>query len=133
MEQGLQAFAFWTGLNLALTLFLGLNVTRYRAKEGVSVGSGSSSTLERAIRAHGNNIEYVPGALIGIFVIVALGYSGLIIHVLGGVLLVARVCHAYGIQQLEVQLPKSRVLGNILTWVVYLVVACLLIFSFFSV
>ena len=132
MDQSLEAFALWTGLNLVLTLFLGLNVTRHRAKEGVSVGTGSSPSLERAVRAHGNNIEYVPGALIGIFVLVALGYSALIVHLLGLALLLARVGHAYGIHQLEVALPKSRVLGNILTWIIYLVISCLLVFSFFT-
>ena len=131
IEQSLQAFALWTGLNLMMTLLLGLNVTRWRGKEGVSVGSGTSPGLERAIRAHGNNIEYGPGALIGVLVLVALGYSALTIHVLGVLLLIARACHAYGIQQLETPLPKSRVLGNILTWLIYLVVSCLLVFSFF--
>ena len=132
MDQSLEAFALWTGLNLVLTLFLGLNVTRHRAKEGVSVGTGNSLSLERAVRAHGNNIEYVPGALIGIFVLVGLGYSGLVVHLLGLALLLARVCHAYGIQLLEKPLPKSRVLGNILTWIIYLVISCLLILSYFT-
>ena len=132
MDQSLEAFALWTGLNLVLTLFLGLNVTRHRAKEGVSVGTGTSLSLERAVRAHGNNIEYVPGALIGIFVLVGLGYSALIVHLLGLALLLARVCHAYGIQLLEAPLPKSRVLGNILTWIIYLVIASLLILSYFT-
>ena len=132
MDQSLQALGLWTGVNLILTLFLALNVTRHRAKEGIGVGIGASSSLERAVRAHGNNIEYVPGALIGIFVLVALGYSALIVHLLGAALLLSRVCHAYGIQQLEVQLPKPRVLGNILTWVIYLTISFLLIFSFFS-
>ena len=132
MDQSLEAFALWTGLNLVLTLFLGLNVTRHRAKEGVSVGTGTSLSLERAVRAHGNNIEYVPGALIGIFVLVGLGYSALIVHLLGLALLLARVCHAYGIQLLEAPLPKSRVLGNILTWIIYLVISSLLILSYFT-
>lgn len=132
MDQSLQALGLWTGVNLILTLFLALNVTRHRAKEAVGVGIGASSSLERAVRAHGNNIEYVPGALIGLFVLVALGYSASIVHLLGAALLLARVCHAYGIQQLEVQLPKSRVLGNVFTWVIYLTISCLLIFSFFS-
>ena len=113
-------------------LALSVNTIINRRKYGLALGEGDSENLKRAVRAHGNNIEYVPGALIGIFVLVALGYSALIVHLIGAALLLARVCHAYGIQQLEVQLPKPRVLGNILTWVIYLTISFLLIFSFFS-
>ena len=132
IDQSLQAVALWAGLNLGWTLLLALNVTRHRMKEGVSTGSGSSLSLDRAVRAHGNNIEYVPGAILGILILAALGYSPLVINLLGASLLVARFCHAHGIQQLEVDLPKTRVLGNVLTWALYLIVVCLLVYSYFS-
>jgi len=132
VDESLQAIALWAGLNLGLTLLLALNVTRHRMKEGISTGRGNSQSLERAIRAHGNNTEYVPGALLGILILVALGYSSLIINLLGASLLVARFCHAHGIQQLEVALPKTRVLGNVLTWALYLIIVCLLVYSYFS-
>ena len=132
IDQSLQAVALWAGLNLAWTLLLALNVTRHRMKEGVSTGSGNSQSLDRAVRAHGNNIEYVPGALLGILILAALGYSPLVINLLGAFLLVARCCHAHGIQQLEVALPKTRVLGNVLTWALYLIIVCLLVYSYFS-
>ena len=132
IDQSLQAVALWAGLNLAWTLLLALNVTRHRMKEGVSTGSGNSHSLDRAVRAHGNNIEYVPGAILGILILAALGYSPLVINLLGASLLVARFCHAHGIQQLEVALPKTRVLGNVLTWALYLIVVCLLVYSYFS-
>ena len=132
IDQSLQAVALWAGLNLGWTLLLALNVTRHRMKEGVSTGSGNSQSLDRAVRAHGNNIEYVPGAILGILILAALGYSPLVINLLGASLLVARFCHAHGIQQLEVALPKTRVLGNVLTWALYLIVVCLLVYSYFS-
>ena len=132
IDQSLQAVALWAGLNLAWTLLLALNVTRHRMKEGVSTGSGNSQSLDRAVRAHGNNIEYVPGAILGMLILAALGYSPLVINLLGASLLVARFCHAHGIQQLEVALPKTRVLGNVLTWALYLIVVCLLVYSYFS-
>ena len=132
IDQSLQAVALWAGLNLGWTLLLALNVTRHRMKEGVSTGSGRSQSLDRAVRAHGNNIEYVPGAILGILILAAVGYSPLVINLLGASLLVARFCHAHGIQQLEVDLPKTRVLGNVLTWALYLIVVCLLVYSYFS-
>ena len=132
IDQSLQAVALLAGLNLSWTLLLALNVTRHRMKEGVSTGSGNSQSLDRAVRAHGNNIEYVPGAILGILILAALGYSPLVINLLGASLLVARFCHAHGIQQLEVDLPKTRVLGNVLTWALYLIVVCSLVYSYFS-
>ena len=131
VDESLQAIALWAGLNLGLTLLLALNVTRHRMKEGISTGRGNSQSLERAIRAHGNNTEYVPGALLGILILVALGYSSLIINLLGASLLVARFCHAHGIQQLEVALPKTRGLGNVLTWALYLIIVCSLVYFYF--
>ena len=132
IEQSLQALVLWVSINLGLTLILALNVTRHRAKEGVPVGSGSSEILERAIRAHGNNIEYVPGALIGILMLVFLEYSSLLIHCLGGLLFIARISHAHGIQKIRDELPKTRVLGNILTWTLYLIIIGLLFYSYFN-
>ena len=131
IDQSLQAIALWVGLNLGLVLLLALNATRHRMKGGVSTGSGNSQFLERAVRAHGNNTEYVPGALLGILILVALGYSPLIINLLGASLLVARFCHAHGIQQLEVALPKTRGLGNVLTWALYLIIVCSLVYFYF--
>tara|TARA_Y100001970_G_scaffold293384_1_gene439838 strand:- start:730 stop:1137 length:408 start_codon:yes stop_codon:yes gene_type:complete len=132
IDQSLQTFALWTGFNLGLTLFLALNVTRLRTKEGIAVGFATSQSLERAIRAHGNNIEYVPLALLGILVLVHLGYSPMTINLLGGLLFVARICHAYGIQQQDIALPKTRVIGNILTWITYIILTILLIFPYIN-
>ena len=63
IDQSLQAVALWAGVNLGWTLLLALHVTRHSIKEGVSTGSGSSQSLDRAVRAHVNNIEYLPGAI----------------------------------------------------------------------
>jgi uncharacterized membrane protein YecN with MAPEG domain len=41
--------------------------------------------------------------------------SATAIHVAGGLLLVARLLHAHGIQKLDSKLPPTRVAGNILT------------------
>ena len=54
---------------------LALNVTRIRVTLGVGIGSGESEQLDRAIRAHGNNIEYTPLALLGLAI---LAWTGLL-------------------------------------------------------
>ncbi len=116
------ALALYVGLNLLLTFLLALNVVRHRFK-GDSV---DQVKLEKAVRAHGNNTEYVPIILIGLGVMAMTGASAQTISILGGTLLVARIFHAYGIQQ-----PKMPnifgMVGNITTWVVMLCVATMLL------
>ncbi|MEM7219976.1 MAG: MAPEG family protein [Pseudomonadota bacterium] len=124
IEDRLSALALWVGAHLILTLVLALNVTRHRLNAGKD--EYTPERLERAIRAHGNNIEYVPFVLLGIVVLYFCGLAALWIHALCGLLLVARLCHAHGIQQ-EGPLPKTRVIGNVGTWLVMLLVGLRLI------
>ncbi|MEM9621729.1 MAG: MAPEG family protein [Pseudomonadota bacterium] len=116
----LQALGLWTSLNLALMLGLALNTFRWRYKEGVAVGLADSVGLERAVRAHGNNTEYVPGILLGLGVLTLLGETAMLIHAAGALLLVARVLHAIGIQQTHAQVPAARAVGNIVCWLLFL-------------
>ena len=116
------ALALYVGLNLLLSFLLALNVVRHRFK-GDSV---DQVKLEKAVRAHGNNTEYVPIILIGLGVMAMMGASAQTISILGGTLFVARIFHAHGIQQ-----PKMPnifgMVGNITTWLVMLCVATTLL------
>ena len=116
------ALALYVGLNLLLTLVLAINVVRHRFKGE----SGDPVALEKAVRAHGNNTEYVPVILVGLGVMAMMGASAPTISILGGTLFVARVFHAYGIQQAKVPNVFGMV-GNIVTWLVMLCVATTLI------
>tara|TARA_B100000900_G_scaffold25971_2_gene20170 strand:- start:231 stop:617 length:387 start_codon:yes stop_codon:yes gene_type:complete len=116
------ALALHVGLNLILTFLLALNVVRHRFKGD----SADQVMLEKAVRAHGNNTEYVPIVLIGLGVIAMTGASAQTISILGASLLVARVFHAYGIQQAKVPNIFGMV-GNIVTWLVMLWVAATLL------
>ena len=116
------ALALYVGLNLLLTLVLAINVVRHRFKGE----SGDPVALEKAVRAHGNNTEYVPIILVGLGVMAMMGTSAQTISILGGTLSVARVFHAYGIQQAKVPNVFGMV-GNIVTWLVMLCVATTLV------
>lgn len=116
------ALALYVGLNVVLTLLLALNVVRHRFKGD----SGDPVALEKAVRAHGNNTEYVPLTLIGLGVMTMMGASTQTISILGGTLFVARIIHAYGIQQAKV--PNIfGMIGNIVTWLIMLCVAMTLV------
>jgi len=124
------ALAFWAGLNLLVTLVLALNVTRHRLRAGVAVGAGNDLELERVVRAHGNNAEYVPGAIVAMTLLALTGTSALTIHCLGGALLLGRLLHAHGIHIIGGDAPPpTRVAGNLLTWSVYGISAVALIAS----
>ena len=122
----LSALSLWLGLNMLLTLVLAVNVTRNRFK---AMGdSGDPDTLQKAVRAHGNNIEYVPFILLGLGLLAMTGESAQTLNILGGTLFAARVLHAYGIQQAKVPNPIG-VVGNVTTWLVMLCVAAKLIMA----
>lgn len=122
----LNALSLWLGLNILLTFLLAMNVVRNRFKS--QGDSGDPATLEKAIRAHGNNIEYVPSILIGLGLMAMAGASAQTVHILGGTLLVVRILHAVGIQQAKLPNPFGMV-GNIGTWLVMLCVAITLIMN----
>ena len=120
-EVAMQAVALWVGLNIGLMFMLAMNVVRYRRMGETA----DPARLEGAIRAHGNNTEYVPVILLGMAMLAAMGVSANSIHILGGGLLLCRVLHADGMQRDGV--PVSRIIGNVGTWIVMLVVVIALV------
>ena len=126
----LAAAGLWIAVHLLLILLFGWNVTRFRLKLGVGTGHGDNADLERAVRAHGNATEHVPGLLIGLALVALLGATATLIHGLGASLFVARLLHAYGIQDQSKRLPPTRVTGNVITWLVTLILCGTLIWQF---
>ncbi|HCO65571.1 MAG TPA: hypothetical protein DIT60_12395, partial [Alcanivorax sp.] len=56
--------ALYAALAALIILALAANVVRLRLRHGVSLGDGGRGELNRAIRAHGNAVEYTPVILI---------------------------------------------------------------------
>jgi len=102
---------------------LSINVVRYRFGGRVSLGTGDNKNLERAIRAHGNFMEYVPFAILLMWFIETLSLSASTVFWLGSILLIARVSHAFGIFYPR-QLMIFRQLGSLVTFAV-LIKACI--------
>ncbi len=89
--------AFYAGINGSIALVLSLLVIRLRMKTRTGLGTGGHPELERAIRVHGNFVEYVPLILLLLLIDAWLGIAPLWLHVLGIALTVARLAHAWGI------------------------------------
>ena len=66
-------------------LYLGLTllVIRGRWKFKIGLGDGGNREMERMIRAHGNFAEFVPFALLLLFMLDYSGFSPVMIHILG--------------------------------------------------
>ena len=89
--------AVYIGVNALLMLLLALNVIRTRYRTRTGLGDEGRPEMLLAIRAHANNTEYVPIALILLLTLAALGANILLIHAVGLPLTAGRLIHAYGL------------------------------------
>lgn len=113
--------ALYGALNAILNIGLAANVSRNRAKHNVSLGSGQSNEMEIAMRAHGNNAEFVPLGLVMLLIAELSGGASLWLHVLGGSLFLGRVLHPIG---MPLKAPNPpRFIGTTLTWVMIVAAA----------
>jgi uncharacterized protein len=101
---------------------LSFKVVGKRRQFKIGIGSNGEMALERAIRVHGNFAEYVPFALLLMFLAEYSGLATMYLHILGCVLLLGRLSHAWGVRQLKEPF-KFRVIGMILTLSVMLLLA----------
>jgi uncharacterized membrane protein YecN with MAPEG domain len=94
-------------------------VSRSRKKTRISLGSSGDPVLERAVRAHGNFVEYVPLALILLLLLEIQGAGTGLLHALGGTLLAGRLLHVYGMVWPD-GVIAGRFWGTGLTWLMVL-------------
>lgn len=110
--------AFYAAILTFLYLALSANVSRLRLKHQISLGSGEVPKLERAMRAHGNFIEYVPLLLILMGLLESLDGSPIALHLMGGLLFIARLSHAFCLCIKYVAVMRQ--LGTLITYVLLL-------------
>ncbi len=102
-----------------LLIVLSDMVTRSRKRSKVSLGHGNDPMLERAMRAHGNFIEYVPMGLILLLLLELKGAEFWALHVFGLLLLLGRLLHACGMIWPD-GIISGRFWGTALTWIMIL-------------
>jgi uncharacterized membrane protein YecN with MAPEG domain len=76
---------------------LTIRVIKARIRGRVSLGDGGDEALIRAQRIHGNFAEFVPFAVVLIALAEMNGSPGWSIHVLGSVLIISRLAHAWAL------------------------------------
>lgn len=122
--------AFYAGILAILFIVLSFRVIAKRNQYKVALGSDGHSLLERAIRVHANFAEYVPFALLLMFLAEYSGLAPLYLHILGIALVIGRLSHAFGVSQQQEPL-KFRVFGMILSMLVILAAAfaCIVLYA----
>jgi uncharacterized protein len=106
--------ALYAALLTPLLIVLVFRVIGQRQAKKVEIGDGEDRELMRRMRVHANFVETVPMGLILLGLAESLKAPGIALHVLGGLLLVGRIVHAYGLSQSPHILPM-RFAGMLMT------------------
>jgi len=112
---------------LLVTLAFRIVVLRWRTKTGI--GDGGDRGLARAIRVHGNAIEYVPIALVLLLVAELGNANPALLHGCGIALVTARILHAAGLSRTS-GASLERVAGTAATFTVIAVLAAVDVAAF---
>lgn len=110
---------FHAGILGLVFLALAFRVVRLRRSLSVGLGSGGHEELNRAMRAHANFAEYVPLSLL-LLALVEAGTAAPVwaVHLLGLVLLFARLIHGFLGVNRQSGYSAGRFWGTALTWLV---------------
>jgi uncharacterized membrane protein YecN with MAPEG domain len=121
LESSIYSFGFYTALNALIMLILGILVVRARVVTQTEIGDGGKPAMAGPLRAHANNAEYVPMALLLMWALASpLGGSIWLIHGIGAPLTIGRILHAIGLSQ-STGPSTLRLLGIALTWIAFIV------------
>jgi hypothetical protein len=112
--------ALYAAANALIMLVLGVLVVRARVRTHTEIGDGGNLTMMAAVRAHANNTEYVPVALLLMLILIPLRANAYVIHAVGATLTIGRLLHAFGLSR-NVGTSAPRLLGMLLTWISYLI------------
>ena len=109
--------AYYTSVFVLLYALLSFNVIRLRREHKVSLGDGGQLALQRAIRAHGNFLEYMlPTVILLYFFETGIG-ANYWFHGVALLFLVGRGIHVVAILSDKSRMPL-RVIGMALTFTV---------------
>lgn len=114
--------AIYAGLLALIAIALAMRVGFRRGSLGVSIGDAGDPALTLNNRRHLNWVEHVPIAIILIGIIEANGAPKSMIHVLGGLLVIARIIHPIGLRAESMAHPL-RFAGAMATMLVTLLAA----------
>jgi uncharacterized protein len=132
-ESSFYSFGFYVAINALIMLVLGILVTRARVKTQTPIGDGSIPEMAGPFRAHANNTEYVPMALLLMWTLClpSIGGSIWLIHGVGAPLTIGRILHGIALSR-SIGPTPLRLAGMALTWIAYIVGIVGLLFLVFA-
>ena len=114
--------ALYAAVIALLLLAFATRVSLTRWKLGVGIGDGGDEALARAIRVHGNAVEWTLPVLLLMLVAELNRAAPLLLHACGIALVVARLLHGAGLARRSGH-STGRSAGTVVTWVVLIVLA----------
>jgi len=121
--------AFYAGLIGLLLLVLAALVSRLRRKHAIGIGDAGNRELHRAIRAHGNAVEWGVIAIVLLLVAELNRASPALLHACGAAVVVGRVLHAIGLSR-SGGYSFGRFVGSGLSWTATAVLALWSVWAF---
>jgi uncharacterized membrane protein YecN with MAPEG domain len=112
----------YAGLLVLLLLFFAGRVSLLRSKLRVGMGHGNDPHLARAIRVHGNAVEWILPMVVLLLVAELDGANRIFLHVCGVTFIGARIVHAVGLARTSKD-SSGRFWGMAATWLVIVVLA----------
>lgn len=110
----MQPVPFYAALLGLLFVALSVRTLRLRRSLKVAVGDGGSIVMLRAMRVHANFAEYVPLALVLLYLLQSGGAAPWLLHGLGAALVLGRLSHALGVSRQQEDY-RFRVAGMAMT------------------
>jgi len=107
--------ALYGGLVGLLLLVVAAVVSRHRRALHVGLGDGGDPRLARAIRVHGNAVEWAVPAILLLLIAELTRASPLLLHACGIALIAGRVLHAIGLSRTS-GASAGRLVGTALSW-----------------
>ena len=107
--------ALYAGLIGILLIALAAGVSRLRRRHKVGLGDGGNRDLQRAIRVHGNAVEWAVPALLLLLVAELNRAPPLLLHACGIAIVLGRVLHAFGLSR-SGGVSFGRFVGTGLSW-----------------
>jgi uncharacterized protein len=117
MLQHMYIVSLYSGIFGLFFVALSVRTLLLRRQFGIAIGSADNPMLARASRVHANFAEYIPFALVLIYLLETQTSSNWWIHIICLALLIGRISHAYGVSQVKENL-RYRVIGMALTFMV---------------
>lgn len=122
MSTAVPITALYAGLYALLLLGLAARISLLRMRLNVGLGDGGHPPMTRAIRVHGNAVEWMLPMLVLLLVAEINQASPLFLHACGIVFLVARIGHALGLSRGSGK-SRGRFGGTTVSWLVIGVLA----------